>query len=80
LWGTKTKIGSAISGQKRKHSLGIADDQDKTAVDELQLKPWQWTPIIDPDEGASDYPSDTAGGQRHPQAMVLWRELERAAA
>ncbi len=45
--------------------------------DELQLMPYQWPAIADPDEGPSDYPADTGGGQWHKQAVALWRELER---
>ena len=48
--------------------------------DELQLKPWQWPAIVDPDEGQTEYPEYTGGGQWHPQAQALWRELERRAA
>jgi hypothetical protein len=46
---------------------------------ELQLRPDQWPAIVDPDEQC-DYPPDTGGGQWHPQAQALWRELERRAA
>ncbi|KRQ02410.1 hypothetical protein [Bradyrhizobium manausense] len=48
--------------------------------DELQLKPYQWPAIVNPDEGESVYPPESGGAAWHPQAKALWRELERRAA
>jgi hypothetical protein len=48
--------------------------------DALQLLPGQWPAVVDPDEGESLYPPDTAGFEWDLQAKALWRELERAAA
>lgn len=46
---------------------------------ELQLKLWEWPAIEAPDQ-PNFYPESTAGGQWHPEAQRLYRELEAMAA
>ena len=46
---------------------------------ELKLRPWQYPAIISPD-APNLYPPNTAGGEWHPKAQKLFRDLEAAMA